>query len=153
MKNMMVAAAACMLFASSALAQTAAPKAGMDMKDMDQKGSGSGMMGKGMDMKGSGSGSGMDMKMMMPDSSDPASTADYKAAMMKMMMGMPKFTGDADVDFMMQMKPHHQAAIDMAKIVLANGKDAETKKLAQEVVAAQEKEIATIDAWLKKKGK
>ena len=151
MKHLIVATAACMLFAGGAVAQTAPPKAGMDMKNIDQKGSGSGMMVKGMEMKDSGSG--MDMKMMMPDPNDPASTAGYKAAMMKMMMGMPKFTGDADVDFMMQMKPHHQAAIDMAKIVLANGKDAETKKLAQEVVAAQEKEIATIDAWLKKKGK
>ena len=147
MKHIVIATLACIVFAGNAVAQTAPPKAGMDMKDMDQKGSGSGMM------KGSGSGSGMDMKMMMPDASDPASTAGYKAAMMKMMMGMPQFTGDADVDFMMQMKPHHQAAIDMAKIVIANGKDAETKKLAQEVVAAQEKEIATIDAWLKKKGK
>lgn len=140
--RMIVAAAACVIFVGGAVAQTAPPKAGMDMKDMDQKGSGSGMMGKGMDMK-----------MMMPDPSDPAPTAGYKAAMMKMMMGMPKFTGDADIDFMMQMKPHHQAAIDMAKIVLANGKNAETKQLAQEIVAAQEKEIATIDAWLKKNGK
>ena len=145
MRHMIVATAACMIFAGGAVAQTAPPTVG--------KGSGSGIMGKGMDMKGSGSGSGMDMKMMMPDPSDPASTAGYKAAMMKMMMGTPKFTGDADVDFMMQMKPHHQAAIDMGKIVLANGKDAETKKLAQEVVAAQEKEIATIDAWLKKNGR
>ena len=172
MKHLMFATAACMLFAGGALAQTASPKAGMDMKDMDQKGSGSGtgtkgmeLTTKGMEQKGSGSGtgmkgmdqkgsaSGMDMKMMMPDPSDAVSTAGYKAAMMKMMMGMPKFSGDADVDFMMQMRPHHQAAIDMAKIVLANGKDTETKKLAEEVVAAQEKEIATIDAWLKKKGK
>jgi uncharacterized protein (DUF305 family) len=38
-----------------------------------------------------------------------------------------------------------------AKVVLANGKDADTKKLAQEIIAAQEKEIATIDAWLRKK--
>ena len=144
MRQLMVATAVCVLFAGGALAQT---------PPQDEKGSGSGMMGKGMEMKGSGSGSGMDMKMMMPDASDPASTAGYKAAMMKMMMGMPKFTGDADVDFMMQMKPHHQAAIDMAKIVLANGKDAEAKKLAQEVVTAQEKEIATIDAWLKKNGR
>ena len=45
-----------------------------------------------------------------------------------------------------------KAAIDMAKVVLANGKDAETKKLAQDIIATQEKEIATIDAWLKKKG-
>jgi uncharacterized protein (DUF305 family) len=95
---------------------------------------------------------GMDMKMMTPDPSDPASTRGYKLAMIRAMQSMPAFSGDADVDFMKHMRPHHQAAIDMAKVVLANGKDAETKQLAQEIVAAQEKEIATIDAWLKKKG-
>ena len=76
----------------------------------------------------------------------------YKSAMMKMMEAMPKFAGDADIDFMKQMRTHHQGAIDMAKVVLANGKDAETRKLAQEIIAAQEKEIVTIDAWLAKKG-
>ena len=96
-----------------------------------------------------------DMKMMAPNPNDPASTKGYKAAMMKMMEGMPmmKFTGDADIDFMSHMRSHHQGAIDMAKVVLANGKDAEVKKLAQDIVTAQEKEIATIDAWLKVKGK
>ena len=39
----------------------------------------------------------------------------------------------------------------MAKVVLANGKDVDRKKLAQVIIAAQEKEIATIDAWLRKK--
>ena len=95
---------------------------------------------------------GMDMTMMMPTPSDTLSTKGYKSAMMMSMQAMPKFSGDADVDFMKQMRPHHQAAIDMAKVVLANGKDAETKKLAQEIITAQEKEIAIIDAWLKKKG-
>ena len=99
----------------------------------------------GMEMKG------MDM-MMMPSPSDSASTKGYKSAMMKMMQAMPKFTGDADIDFMKQMRTHHQAAIDMATVVLAHGKDAETKKLGQEIVTAQEKEIVLIDAWLKKKG-
>jgi uncharacterized protein (DUF305 family) len=108
-----------------------------------------GMM-TGMDMK-----SGMDMKMMAPDSSDSASTKGYKAAMMKMMEGMPtmKFTGDADLDFMVHMRPHHQLAVDMAKVDLANGKDAEVRKLAQDIITAQEREIAVIDAWLKAKGK
>lgn len=97
----------------------------------------------------------MDMKnmgMMMPMAKDSAATKGYKASMMNMMKSMPAFTGDADIDFMKQMKGHHQAAIEMAKVVLANGKDAETKKLANEIIAAQEKEIAQIDAWLKKKG-
>ena len=92
-------------------------------------------------------GDGMPMKMMMPEASDSASTKEYKATMMRM-----SFTGDADVDFMRQMKAHHQGAIDMAKVVLANGKDPAVKKLATEIVSAQEKEIKTIDQWLKAKG-
>ncbi|SFD32235.1 protein of unknown function [Bosea sp. CRIB-10] len=95
---------------------------------------------------------GMHMKMQ-PMGSDSAATKGYKQSMMTMMSGMPPYTGDADVDFMKQMKGHHQAAIDMAKVELANGKDAEAKKLAEEIVAAQEKEIVTIDKWLKAKGK
>jgi uncharacterized protein (DUF305 family) len=100
----------------------------------------------GMDAKG------MDAKMMMPAATETASTKAFKMAMMHAMQTMPAFSGDADVDFMKQMRPHHLAAIEMAKVVVANGKDADVKKLAQEIIAAQEKEIATIDAWLKKKG-
>lgn len=99
-------------------------------------------------------GDGMPMKMMMPEASDSVSTKEYKASMMRMIQAMPaKFTGDADIDFMRQMKTHHQAAIDMAKVALANGKDPAVKKLATEIVSAQEKEIKTIDQWLKAKGK
>jgi uncharacterized protein (DUF305 family) len=68
------------------------------------------------------------------------------------MQTMPAFSGDADADFMKHMRPHHQAAIEMAKVVIANGKDADVKKLAQNIIAAQEKEITATDAWLKKKG-
>lgn len=96
----------------------------------------------------------MHMKMMQPAASDSASTKGYKESMMGMMQAMPMtYTGDADIDFMKQMKGHHQGAIAMAKVELANGKDAEAKKLATEIVAAQEKEIAMIDTWLKTKGK
>ena len=127
MKRLIIASIASAFVIGGALAQQATPMPGM------------GMMG-------------MDMKMMMPSADDPVSTRGYKSAMMKMMMTMPKFSGDADVDFMKQMRPHHQAAIDMAKVVLADGKDAESKKLATDIIAAQEKEIAMIDAWLKKRG-
>jgi uncharacterized protein (DUF305 family) len=67
-------------------------------------------------------------------------------------MAIP-LTGDPDVDFVRSMIPHHQGAIDMAKIVLAFGKDPEIRQLAEAIVAAQEKEIADMRAWLARKGK
>ena len=97
-------------------------------------------MEKAMGMM-TGMGKMMDMQMMAPNANDSASTKGYKAAMMKTMEGMPmmKFTGDADLDFMSHMRSHHQGAVDMAKVVLANGKDIEVRKLAQDIVTAQEK--------------
>lgn len=75
----------------------------------------------------------------------------YADAMKKMhedMMSV-KPTGDADVDFVRGMIPHHQGAIDMAKVVLEKGKDPEIKKLATEIVKAQESEIKMMNDWLK----
>lgn len=85
---------------------------------------------------------------------DSPATAAYKAANDKMHKEMASsFTGDADTDFVRGMIPHHQGAIDMAKVVLAHGKDPELKKLAAEIVSAQEKEIAFMKEWLKKNAK
>lgn len=81
----------------------------------------------------------------------PASQA-YRAAMDKMhsAMSAQEYTGNADVDFAVGMIPHHQAAIDMAKTVLEHGKDPEIRKLAEDIVAAQEREIKQLEDWLKK---
>lgn len=94
----------------------------------------------------------MDMAMMTPAADDSEATRGSKAAMMKMMHGMPLYTGDADVDFNKQMRGHHVAAIEMAEVQLKHGKDPASRALAQEIIVAQKKEIAGIDAWLAKRG-
>ncbi len=94
------------------------------------------------------------MDMMMPKDSDAASTKAYKGSMMKMMRTMPHdYTGNADVDFMKQMRAHHQGAIDMSEVALQHGQDDEVKRLARKIIEDQRKEIGEIDAWLQKKGR
>jgi uncharacterized protein (DUF305 family) len=50
-------------------------------------------------------------------------------------------TGDADHDFAAMMIPHHQGAIDMAKVELLYGKNPVLRRLAQEIVVTQRSEI------------
>lgn len=91
---------------------------------------------------------------MMPAPGDAPSTVEFKKADMAMMHGMHvAYTGDPDVDLRTHMIPHHQGAIAMAKVALKYAKDPASKAMAQQIIDDQEKEIADMQAWLKKNGK
>ena len=68
---------------------------------------------------------------------------EMNAGMQKMMHDMhaPGYTGDPDIDFLVMMIPHHEGAVDMARLVLRDGTDPVTRKLAEEILASQRVEI------------
>ncbi|PIT18127.1 hypothetical protein BGI32_01390 [Snodgrassella alvi] len=76
----------------------------------------------------------------------------YMQAMNKMHKPMmdAALIKDADISFVKGMIAHHQGAIDMAKIELKYGKDPELKVLAQNIIKAQQQEIAFMQQWLQK---
>lgn len=94
------------------------------------------------------------MKTMHHEQTNPMIT-DYMKAMEKMHKPMMEgiMDQDPDVAFIKGMMPHHQGAIDMAKIELKYGKDPKTKALAEEIIKAQKKEIAQMQQWLEQHNK
>lgn len=73
---------------------------------------------------------------------------DTSMAAMMGAMHAPGYSGDPDVDFLVMMVPHHQGAVDMARLVLQHGRDPLTRQLAEEIIAGQTVEIDSMQRRL-----
>ena len=100
---------------------------------------------------------GMDSKMMemmgMAGGDLAAMPEHVQENMRRMMITMPAMHAgmmneDADVAFACGMIAHHQGAIDMAQVLLANGEDPAMRALAEGIIAAQVGEIEQMTKWL-----
>ncbi|HKQ27004.1 MAG TPA: DUF305 domain-containing protein [Burkholderiales bacterium] len=65
------------------------------------------------------------------------------AGMQRMMFDMhkPRYSGNPDADFLALMIPHHEGAVEMARLVLIHGRDPATRRLAEDIIASQRVEI------------
>lgn len=90
-----------------------------------------------------------------PAGPDASSVADaYEQVMMGMHDGMVDGLQheNPDVAFVLGMIPHHQGAIDMARIQLRAGSNPETMDLARHIITGQQQEIDAMWAWLQERG-
>lgn len=107
---------------------------GMDMSNSSTGGTSQGSAA-GMNMSSSSMG-GMDM-----------------TGMQSGLAGLQKLSGKAfDRAFLSMMIPHHQAAVDMSRAVLPKASDVTVKTWANQIIAAQNREISQMNAWLKTLG-
>lgn len=72
--------------------------------------------------------------------------ADMDTGMARMMQDMhgPGYTGNPDADFLAMMIPHHEGAVDMARLVLIHGRDPLVRQIAEDIIASQTVEIAAM---------
>lgn len=90
-----------------------------------------------------------------PDADEP--TPDTAAMQQAYADGMDAMHGEMmagiadpipDMAFARGMLPHHVGAVDMAEVQLKYGKNKEMRKLAQEIIDAQQPEIEQMQSWI-----
>ena len=89
--------------------------------------------------------------MNMPMSTDSAMQQELMQGMNQMnqdMMAAAQYK-DPDVAFAAGMLPHHIGAVKMAEVELKYGKNPEMRKLAEDIINAQQAEIEQMQKWLK----
>jgi uncharacterized protein (DUF305 family) len=86
-------------------------------------------------------------------SADATFASQMTQAMNRMDAGMiaAKSTGDPDRDFAAMMIPHHQGAVDMAKVQLVYGRDPVLRRLAQAIIVEQQQEIELMQRSLRER--
>ncbi len=76
---------------------------------------------------------------------------EMQALMDDMMKDMSsvKMSNNNDKDFLLGMIPHHKGAVDVSKKILEVTKDKDIIRIANDIIKAQEKEIADMQNYLK----
>jgi len=77
----------------------------------------------------------------------------YAEAGMAMHHKMMVIGADASETWVRQMIEHHRGAIAMSKIAVAQASDKDVRAMAQKDIAMQEKDVASLQSWLKRHGK
>lgn len=90
------------------------------------------------------------------DSKKAMSTDKYKEPLIQIMAVMMEYMPDADLlintdkSFAAVMIPHHQAGVDMAKVILQFGDDKIVSRMAENIISSQQVEIEQMKSFLKK---
>lgn len=85
-----------------------------------------------------------------PIAAMPAAPAGYDGFVKEMHVSMEKMmqdmhadppSGNPDIDFLVMMVPHHWGAVEMARLVLRDGRDPLVREIAQSILAGQQTEM------------